>query len=140
MISVAHFERFSLPYMREMVREIHGLGQKAIILYFGGIADRLEQLASTGADGLSMETSMKGYVNDIAEIARAIGDRVSLFGNVDPVGMLQKGSDEQLEAEMRRQADGGGSARGFIMCTGSPITPATPLHRVQKFIQLGQTI
>jgi len=138
MISLAHYERFSLPYMREMVREIHNAGHKAILIYFGGIADRLEQIASIGADGLSMETSMKGYVNDIDEIARKIGRRVSLFGNVDPVNVLQKGSDAQLEAEMNRQAEAGKGAQGFIMCTGSPITPATPLERVRRFIELAQ--
>ncbi|NQT20223.1 MAG: hypothetical protein HQ592_11005, partial [Planctomycetes bacterium] len=98
----------------------------------------LEQIASIGADGLSMETSMKGYVNDIGEIARAIGDRVSLFGNINPVSVLQNGTDAQLEAEVNRQAAAGRAARGFIMCTGSPVTPGTPLARVRRFIELGQ--
>jgi hypothetical protein len=43
MISVAHYERFSLPYMREEVREIQALGKKAIVIYFGGVSDRIEQ-------------------------------------------------------------------------------------------------
>ncbi len=79
MISLKHFERFSIPFMKEMVDEIHRLGHKAIIIYFGGIADRLEKIASIGADGLSMETSMKNYVNNIEEIAEKIGDKVSLL-------------------------------------------------------------
>jgi len=136
MISVAHFERFSLPYMKEMVREIHGLGLKAIIIYFGGVADRLDQLAGIGADGLLVEASMKGYVNDIDLIAERIGDRVSLFGSIDPIGVLQKASDEQLEAEIARQAAAGHKARGFILSPASPITPFTPLARVQRFIEL----
>jgi len=138
MISVAHYERFCLPHMGEMVREIHSLGHKAIVLYFGGIADRLEQIASLGADGLSMETSMKGYVNDLGSIADAIGDRVSLFGNLDPIGVLQNGTDAQLQAEVRRQAEAGKQARGFIMCTGSPITPGTPVARVRRFLEMSR--
>jgi uroporphyrinogen-III decarboxylase len=137
MISIAHYERFCLPYMAEMVREIHRLGRKAIVIYYGGVMDRLEQIASLGADGFSMETSMKGYVNDLGAIAAAIGDRVTLFGNLDPVGVLQKGSDAQLQREAQRQREAGRRARGFIMCTGSPITPATPLARVKRFIELG---
>ncbi len=74
MISVAHYERFSLPYMREMVREIHRLDRKSILVYFGGIADRLEQIASIGADALLMEASMKGYATDTASTAQAIID------------------------------------------------------------------
>lgn len=138
MISVAHYERFSLPYMREMVREIHSLGFKAILIYFGGIADRLEQIASIGADGLLFESSMKGYVNDVDDFARRIGDRVTLFGNLDPIGVLQDGSDVELEAEIIRQTTAGRHARGFISSTSSPITPATPLSRVRRFIELSK--
>ena len=29
-------------------------------------------------------------------------------------------------------------ARGFILSTASPITPATPLARVQRFLELGR--
>ena len=140
MISVQHYERYSLPYMQEMVGEIHRLGQRAIVIYFGGIADRLEQIASIGADGLQMETSMKGYVNDIDETVRRIGNRVTLLGNLDPVNVLQNGTEEELEAEMRRQASAGRQGRGFIACTGSPITPSTPLSRVQRFVQLGREL
>jgi len=138
MISVDHYERFSLPYMKEMIREIHGLGHKAIVIYFGGVMDRLEQIASIGADGLAVETSMKNYVNDMAEIAASIGDRVSLFGNIDPYGVLEKGTDGALVSEIARQAGAGRKARGFIMCTGSPITPGTPLTRVRRFIELAR--
>lgn len=137
MISGAHYERFSLPYITEMVGEIHRLGRKAILIYFGGVTDRLDQIAATGADALSMETSMKGYVNDIAHIAARVGDRLTLFGNIDPVGVLDRGSHEELEAEIVRQvAAGRECGRGFIICTGSPITPSTPLSRLQRFIEL----
>ncbi len=140
MISVKDYERFSLPYMKAMVEEIHRLNHKAIIIYFGGVADRLEQIAAIGADGLSVETTMKGYVNDIDEIARAIGQRVTIFGNIDPVGVLESADDETLEREMRRQAEAGRQARGFIMSTGSPITPDTPISRVQYFLELGSRL
>ncbi|MCX6992087.1 MAG: hypothetical protein NT011_02975 [Kiritimatiellaeota bacterium] len=139
-ISVAHYERFSLPYLKAMVQEIHRQGMKVILIYFGGVADRLEQIVSTGADGLSVETTMKNYVNDIHDISRKIGGRIALFGNIDPVGILQNGSDAQLKAEIHRQAQAAKTARGFIMCTGSPITPTTPLARVRLFIDLSQHI
>ena len=140
MISPAMYERFSLPYLQAMVREIHRLGHTAILIYFGGVMDRLEQIAATGADGLSYEASMKGYVNDTAEIARRIGDRMALFSNVDPVAVLQNGTDADLEAEIRRQVAAGAPARGFILSTASPITPATPLARVRRFLEMGRRL
>jgi len=110
--------------MKAMVEEIHRLGHQAIVIYFGGVADRLDLIAEIGADGLSIETSMKGYVNDIDEICRKIGGKVTIFGNIDPVCVLQDASDQELLAEVQRQALAGRQARGFVMCTGSPITPA----------------
>ena len=140
MVSPAMYERFSLPYMTAMVREIHRHGHKAILIYFGGVMDRLEQIAATGADGLSYEASMKGFDNDTAEIARRIGGRMTLFSNIDPVAVLQNGTDAELEAEIRRQVEAGRSARGFIIGTASPITPATPLARVRRFIELAKQL
>ena len=137
MISVRHYERFCLPYTQAMVCEIHRLGHKAIVIYYGGVADRLDAIASTGADGVQMETSMKGYVNDIKAAARQIGQGVTLFGNLHPIRILQDATDRELAAEMQRQAVAGRAGRGFIMATGSPITPATPLSRVRRFLELG---
>lgn len=139
MLSRKDYERFSLPYIQEMVSEIHRLGHKAIVIYFGGIADRLDLIASTGADGLIMETSMKNYTNDIADIAARIGQKITLFGNINPLGILQNGTDDQLKAEIERQVNAGSQARGFILSTGSPITPGTPIDRVRRFLQLGRS-
>ncbi len=138
MISPAMYERFCLPYMQAMVQEIHRLGHKAIVIYFGGIADRLEQIAATGADGLLFEASMKGYTNDIAEVARRIGDQMTLFSNIDPVAVLQNGTEAELAGEIARQVEAGRRARGFLLSTASPITPSTPLARVRRFIELAR--
>ncbi|OPZ83111.1 MAG: methylcobalamin:coenzyme M methyltransferase [bacterium ADurb.Bin429] len=140
MISPAMYKRFCQPYVTAMVNEIHRLGHKAILIYFGGVMDRLEPIAATGADGLLYEASMKGYVNDTAEIAYRIGDRMTLFSNIDPVVVLQDGTDADLEAEIRRQVEAGRAARGFIISTASPITPATPLARVQRFLSLAKQL
>jgi len=110
------------------------------VIYFGGIADRLEPIASLGADGLLMETSMKGYVNDIGATVDAVGNRVTLFGNVDPVGIVQHATDEALEAEIRRQCEASRRGRGFILSPASPVTPATPASRMRRFIELGRRL
>jgi uroporphyrinogen-III decarboxylase len=146
-ISVQQYERFCQPYIKQMVDEIRSLGQKAILMCSGDISNRIEQIISIGADGLSIEAGAKagaagtnGSANDIVDIAQKTGRRVALFGNIDPVGVLQGGSDALLEAEVCRQAKAKGYARGFITCTGGPITPFTSLERVQRFIDLAKTV
>jgi len=139
MVSVADYERFSMPYAQQVVDEIHAQGMKAILIYFGGVADRVEHIASLKADGLLVETTMKNYVNDIGDIASRLGGRMVLFGNIDPVGVLWRGSDERLCAEIERQGEVGRRYGRFIMSTGSPITPGTPLARIRRFIDLARS-
>lgn len=140
MIRVKDYEEFCLPGMREMVREIRRLGKKAILIYFGGIADRVEQICSLGADALMMETSMKNYRNDLSEIAEKVKGRMALFGNLDPIGLIEKGTDEGVREKIAEQAQiGRARCKGFITSTGSPITPDTPLSRVQDLAEWGKT-
>ncbi len=40
------------------------------------------------------------------------------------------------QAAINRQIQTTSEARGFVVCTSSPITPSTPLSRVRKFIEL----
>lgn len=136
-ISPVQYERFCLPVTRALVEEIHRQGRKAFVFFFGGISDRLDLIAATGADAVGVEASMKGYVNDLVDIAKHLGKRMAVIGNVDPLGTLEKASDAELEAEMQRQAKAREFARGYIASTGSPITPRTPLSRVRRFIELG---
>ena len=140
MISVRMYEEFSLPYMIEQVKEIKRQGMKAFVIYFGGISDRVEQIASTGADVLMMETSMKGYVNDYTSIARRLGGQICLAGNLDPYGDIELLSDEGLEARMTVMAKAGREYGRYFTCTGSPLTPKTPLKRIQKYIDIGHRL
>ena len=137
MISVEFYERFSMPYVRAMVDEIHALGKVAVAVYFGGVADRVAQITSLGADSLNVETSMKGYVNDLGVIADQLGDRMCLWGNIDPLGVVEKGTDAALRLAIEEQVAIGRRTGRFILSTGSPITPGTPVERIRRFIELG---
>ena len=140
MISVAFYERFSMPYVQAMVDEVHALGKRAVLIYFGGVADRVAQIASLGADALNVEASMKAFTNDLDAISAQVGERLCLWGNLDPVGVVQEGTEEMLRQAMAAQVAIGRRTRRFITSTGSPITPLTPLPRIQRFIELGQEL
>lgn len=139
MISVGMYEQFSLPYLTQQVKEIKRLGKKAVLIYFGGIADRVEQIVSTGVDLLMMEASMKGYVNDYAAILRQINGRCCLAGNLNPYDEVERLSDADLQQAVKRQAEAGRRIAGrHITSTGSPLTPGTPVRRIADFIRMGR--
>lgn len=140
MISVKFYEKLSLPYLTQTVKEIHRNNKKAVLIYSGGIADRVEQIISTGADGLMMETSMKGYVNDFDAIAEQVNGRMCLFGNIDPIGMVQEGSDDELYEAIARQVETGKKYGKYVTGTGGPVTPKTPVSRIRRFIDIAHEL
>ena len=138
LISVEFYERYSMPYVRRMIEEIHALGKKAVLIYFGGVADRLAQISSLGADALSVETSMKAYVNDLGGHCRA-GRRAPM-----PVGQ-HRSRGRRAGWERRRSGPSCGRAGGNRAAQRSlhhehrrPAHAADSLSRIQRFIELAQ--
>lgn len=76
---------------------------------------------------------------DIADIAAKIDGRCVLFGNIDAIGVLQDGSEDDLRREIARQATAGRrNGNRFVLSTGSPITPGTPVERVRLYTDLAR--
>ena len=138
MISPKMYEEFSLPYLVPQVKEIQKHGKKAILMYFGGIADRVDLIKSTGADVLMMECTMKGYTNDYAEIAGKLGGAMCLAGNLNPYVDLEISTDEEIRAKIRDMNQKGAKYGRYIASAGSPITPGTTVGRIRQYIELSR--
>lgn len=138
MISLEMYEKFSLPFLTEQVKEIKRLGKKAVLVYFGGIEDRVEQIVSSGADVLVMEAAMKGFVNDYKAISKQINGRLCLAGNLNPYSDVECLTEEALEALIQEQASYGKLTGKYITSTGSPLTPKTSVARIAKYIEMGR--
>jgi hypothetical protein len=137
MISPEAFARFNLPLLRTLVDEIRACGMKSIYYYCGNLSGKWDLLLDVGADALSLEESKKGFTIDIEQIAGWVKGRCTILGNLDAVGVLERGTDEQLRREIARQI-GAGRRNGsrFIMSLGSPVTPHTPVERVRQYCEL----
>ncbi len=137
MISPQAYEAFSVPCMRQVVEECRSLGLKSIYGFSGNPAGKLEAICSIGADALVFEESKKGFVVDIHELATFIDGRCTLFGNLDAISVLQDGSEAELREALAEQiAAGRRNKNRFVVCPGSPVTPATPAERVGLFCDL----
>lgn len=137
MLSPADFAEFNLPSLRELIAEIRACGMHSVYYYCGDPAGKWELLPDAGADALSLEEGKKGFAIDIAEVVRRADGRCAVLGNLDAIGVLQDGSDEQLQAEIARQLHlARDHGRRFIMSLGSPVTPLTPVTRVRRFCDL----
>lgn len=137
MINPKAFASLNVPYARSLVDEIHQLGLHSVYYFCGNPAGKWDLLMSIGADALSLEESKKGFTIDIEDVVERVNGRCTVLGNLDAVGILQNGSEEQLRAEIARQiAAGRRNGSRFIMSIGSPVTPETSAERVRLYCDL----
>ena len=131
------FAQLNVPLVAEMVSAIHDNGMQAIYYYCGNPCDRWQLLKATGADAIHVEESKKDFRIDVADASEALGPDVCLFGNLDAIGLLEQGSDDDLRREVQRQMDVGRARQGrFVLSIGSPVTPATSVQRVRRYAAL----
>jgi uroporphyrinogen-III decarboxylase len=141
MINPKSYEFLVVPSLRQVVEAAHRRGLSCILYFCGNPKGKLEQMLTIGADALSVEEGKKGFVNDIGEITAKVRGRATLLGNLDSIGVLQNGTNQELQAEIRRQLKAGRRNEGrFIMSLGSPVTPGTSAQRVRLYCGLSREL
>ena len=124
------YEAFELP-ATQMVLQSLGAGHVPKILFAKGSARHLENLAKSGADVLSVDSS-----TDLAEARELLGSRVALQGNVDPTILL--GDEASIRGAAREAIEKTGGL-GHILNLGHGILPNTPVENARAFVEAGQT-
>lgn len=137
-ISLPHFERFALPYVKRLISEVRRLKMKSIYYFCGDVRDRLGKIVEARPDAISLEESKKGFRIDIARVDELVKGRACLFGNLDAINLLSKGSRRELEDEVKRQIDIGRRSGKFVVSLGSPVTPGTSLQRVRDYVEIAR--
>ena len=115
-------------------KAVDHMGIVPITYFLGDVNPLLDSLCKLGAKGLMVEESKKGILLDVGDIHRRLEGRMTLFGNLDSVGVLQMGSVDEVVEETRRQIQAcqGG---GFVMANGCPISFSTPRENIRAMIR-----
>ena len=124
-ISRKDYATFALPYTQRVNKAMKKVGAKAILFHIcGDTSDRLDLLAETGANILSLDQV------DLATAKEQIGMKVCLMGNIDLVNVLYRGTPQDVERAaigcIKKAAKGG----GFILAGSCAISRGTPAENV----------
>jgi uroporphyrinogen decarboxylase len=77
-----------------------------------------------------------GPETDLAAVRAAVGDRLALFGNLDPVYTLPSASPTDVDAACKQAITSGGHDGGFILSTGGgPPRSGAPLGNLKAMIR-----
>jgi uroporphyrinogen decarboxylase len=125
-LSPKDYAEFALPYEQKIFASINRDSAPAII-YINGSGTFLEQMATCGADVLSIDWRVN------LEDARArVGRKLTLQGNLDPCVLL---STPEIITEKAREIIRAGGGYRHILNLGHGILPMTPVENAQAFIE-----
>ena len=129
------WEEFGHPYSSRVVHEVKKTGVKMFMHICGDTTDRLDSLASTGVDGLSLDKKV-----DFAEARKVLGDSVCLIGNVDPAGTLFLGKAEEVVKEATYAIHSAGQHGNFILSSGCMMPAEVPPENMQAMVDTAKTV
>jgi uroporphyrinogen decarboxylase len=130
LLSAAAYREFSLTPMRGVLARLGPgpRGQVPTIVFTKGGGAWLEEIAECGASGVGLDWTI-----DIARARAAVGDRVALQGNLDPLVLLTDPATVAREAAAIVRA--AGPQPGHIFNLGHGIVPATPPDHVAALVE-----
>jgi len=78
-----------------------------------------------------------GYEVDLSRIARIMGGKVVLLGNVNPM-LIHSGTPEEVREATRRVIEALAPLRGFIVQDGNNIPPGSPLSNINAMMEAAE--
>ncbi|MDH5758928.1 MAG: uroporphyrinogen decarboxylase family protein [Gemmatimonadota bacterium] len=127
-ISRDHYQAFEAPFMRTVVDGIKAVRPDLPVYVHtcGAIGDRLDLMESTGVDGIdTLDPPPIGTV-ELADALDALGKRVFIKGNLDPVHTLLQGTPESVRSAALERLRLGAPGGAYILSTACSVPPATP--------------
>ncbi|MHB1309472.1 MAG: uroporphyrinogen decarboxylase family protein [Limisphaerales bacterium] len=127
------YEIFALPAERRLIAALKSATRKAVSLHICGNATALLPLmASSGADVLELDHAV-----DLGEAARVVGPELGLWGNLDPVGVLARGTPTRVRIEAQRLANAARNAGHyrFVLSSGCTLAVETPFENLEALLR-----
>ena len=132
-LSPAMFDDFVTPYLQRLVAGYREMGFYVIKHTDGNIMPILDALVSAKPHALHSLDPQGGV--DLAEVKRRVGDQVCLIGNVN-CATLQTGTDDEVEADVRRALQQGMPGGGYVFGTSNCIYTGMSLRRYELMLKV----
>jgi MtaA/CmuA family methyltransferase len=131
-VSPKQYEEWGLPYTQRVASAIKKTGVKLLLHMCGDTSDRLEILASTGVEGLSLDAKV-----DFGFARETLGPDYLLIGNVEPTDPLTIGTPETVYEHSKKVIDQAGRNGHFFLSGGCLISDEAPLENMEAMIKAG---
>jgi MtaA/CmuA family methyltransferase len=127
------YRELALPFERRLVAGLKSSARCPVSLHICGNAlPLLPDMAGSGADVLEIDHKV-----DLAQACRVVDPQVALWGNLDPVSVLARGSAGQvrLAAQQALATVRGFGRRRFVLSSGCTLAMETPAENLDALLR-----
>jgi MtaA/CmuA family methyltransferase len=126
------YREAALPFERRLIARLKAEACVPVSLHICGDATPiLDAMATSGADVLELDSRVS-----LAEAARQVAPEVAIWGNLDPVALLARGSVEQVRTATRDLLQGveRSGHRRFVLSSGCTLAVETPPENLHAML------
>jgi MtaA/CmuA family methyltransferase len=127
-VSPDFYERMIEPRQKRIVEAIHAMGALARLHICGNITHLLPGIAGLGLDVLDVD-----HMVAMGAVREAVGTKVALCGNIDPVDGVLNGSPDSIRAAVRATYAEVGAP--YLVGAGCEIPPGTPPENLKALCE-----
>jgi len=122
------YESLILPQEQKLVRGLKEMGAKVRFHICGNITHLLPGLATLGLDAIDVD-----HMVDIGKAREALGTKVAIGGNLDPVADVLRGTPAEIRSKLERCYREAGNP--FIANAGCEIPSGTPEENLKALCE-----
>jgi MtaA/CmuA family methyltransferase len=123
-----------LPVQQQLITQLKSSVAVPVSLHIcGNTTHLLHDMAATGADVLELDHQV-----DIRQACRLVGPEVTIWGNLDPVGLLARGTPDKVRAECQSLLETVQAANHhrFVLSSGCTLALETPPENVHAMLEV----
>ncbi|MBA4698341.1 MAG: uroporphyrinogen decarboxylase family protein [Ruminococcus sp.] len=130
LLSKKQFNEFFLPYLTQAVKQMNEFQTSTSIHICGHTKDRWKEVADAGVSGFWVDNC-----ESLQELKKSFGERVSISGNLTPVEVLKDGTQEEIEANVKKCIwEAGDNPKGYTLCPGCTTPVGTSAENMTAFM------
>jgi MtaA/CmuA family methyltransferase len=127
-IDPATYEELIQPREKRLVKAIQAMGAYVKLHICGNITHLLPGIADLGVDVLDVD-----HLVNITNVRKAVGGRVALAGNMDPVSAIQRGTPSGIRTAVLRAYREAGNP--YMVNAGCEIPSGTPSENLRALCE-----
>lgn len=135
MVGADFFRRYILPYEKQLLAAIGSAGAFTVYHNCGSAAQLMPCYAELCPDAWETVAAPPRGDNDLASAKAALGERMTLIGNLDQVSFLKRASTEEIAREVERTVSAGKSGGRYIFACSDYLEADTPFENIETMVE-----